>query len=188
MGDGGFGGVPLRHITGDLTSSYCCDPATTGCRIGGVMQIIQVKLGDKLKTSSRFGKALDHYGVFAGWRRRDGQAMVVHNAKEDGVVLDSWDRFCNGAPVYIIQNAVPGTEGEVLQRALSYIGTNYDLLSFNCEHFAAIAHGEQPRSQQLANAALLALVGGALWALRDEKIWDENVGQYRRRNGQFAGS
>lgn len=152
---------------------------------------VQLRVGDKIWTPSRFGSVIQHYGIFIGWR--DGVRMVVHNAKSGGVELVTFDVFSAGQPVYIEQRAQAGFEEAVVERALSYLGTPYDLFTFNCEHFATEAQGEARTSKQLVKGAIgvgvAAVVLPAIWAaLTDDRKWDRRLGQYRDSRGRFAGT
>jgi hypothetical protein len=49
----------------------------------------------------------------------------------------------------------------VLYNAYSMIGTRYNFLHWNCEHFANMCHGRPAQSHQIRGGlALAALIGG----------------------------
>ncbi len=85
-------------------------------------------------------------------------------SKGGGVELISLAKFSDGCPVFIHQKA----EGDrfqrqqIAKRALDLIGTQYDLINFNCEHLANFAQKGKAESPQLRGATLLALfaIGG----------------------------
>ncbi len=146
---------------------------------------MEIQVGDKIKTRGRFW--VWHFGVFIGWNSL-GIPIVMHNAKNGGVEEVTLEAFCEGQPVYMVKRAKPGTAHLVVRRALALRGIRYDLINFNCEHFASVAHGEAPESKQLQVAGWTAVAAFTLYAFgRDTRHWDGDVGQYRRSNGQFAG-
>jgi hypothetical protein len=86
------------------------------------------------------------------------QDTVITNSKGHGFVCEqSIDEFSDGRPVKMV--GYPGSlqPVEVLRRARSLIGTRYNLLNFNCEHFAWWAHGLRPTSPQIWIAGIIGL-------------------------------
>jgi len=55
---------------------------------------------------------------------------------------------------------------EVVHRARSLIGTQYDLLTKNCEQFVTFVHGLKPQSTQLALTVVIALCVGVFAVAR----------------------
>lgn len=143
---------------------------------------LHLRLGDKLSVP---GRAATHYMIFAGWNA-NGVALVLHNAKGECVQYGGLHEVCGAEQVTIRRRAQPGKGHDVVARALTYFGQPYRLLNFNCEHFAAAAHGEPIESKQVQGAVGMAVVLGIIIALRDKSTFDGNVGRYRRANGQFA--
>lgn len=105
--------------------------------------------------------AVYHHGI-ADWG-----GMVIHARKGHGVIRTSQAEFSFGRPIEKLRSPLTARKrDEILYRAQNCIGKPYDLLAFNCEHFASWAWGEQPRSKQLATAVFLfATVGITAFAL-----------------------
>src|SRR5437763_2015594 len=124
---------------------------------------IELRPGDKVFVKGDFG--VRHYGVYVGcdWQ---GKEMVVQNLKGRSVEETSLGAFSAGRPIFIEQRARNWLHAEeIVQRARSLVGTNYDLISFNCEQAANYAVNGRPFSLQLQEAVgLLLLVGVVLFA------------------------
>jgi hypothetical protein len=144
------------------------------------------RIGDKIKVRGTYGYW--HYGVIVGWQQPHG-FTIVHNAKGRGVMLDWLQAFLSAGEVFVEKSAAIGTELSVAQRAVSLIGSNYNLFNFNCEHMANFAHGEPVQSRQLRSTVIAAIaaavVGGALYN-NNRPRYDCYVGRYRKRSGRFS--
>lgn len=85
--------------------------------------------------------------------------MVVHRSKRrQCAVEEPWTVFANG-PVYL--ERPPSMEVPapvVLGRARSMIGSRWQALTQNCEHFVAVARGEARRSGQVRSHAAAAVL------------------------------
>ena len=125
------------------------------------MNGIPIQIGDIIQIN-RFG--YQHVGVYIG---RHGQIIhaVVHNRKGEGIVVSSYEEFAAGLEVQIRQQAtIPLHErGIIVQRALSLVGTKYDLINFNCEHAAYYAQSGVAQSPQVNNAVAGMAVGGLIF-------------------------
>jgi hypothetical protein len=123
-----------------------------------------------------------HYGIVVDAVR----GLILHNPSE-GVRLTTWSEFANGL-VYIERRASPRYADVVVRRAHSLLGKKYDLLAFNCEHFANFAAVGVKASPQVQRAGLIA--GGialAVWLLGGDTHYDRDVDRYRdKRTGRFA--
>jgi hypothetical protein len=107
-----------------------------------------------------------HTGIVSD-RWHGGKPMVVSTSvRSGGVREESWDTFAQGRVVTV--DGYPGglPSWEVVRRARSLIGAQYDLLARNCEHFVTFVHGLKPQSAQLALTVVVALCIGALAAAR----------------------
>lgn len=79
-----------------------------------------------------------HYGVCTGYGS-DGEPWFVHNTRDQGVVHCTRKGFAGNRPIQVEQRAAPGSEYDVAVRALSLVGRDFNMLSFNCEHAANLA-------------------------------------------------
>jgi hypothetical protein len=99
-----------------------------------------------------------HVGIYVGPRGFDG-SCVVHNRKQEGVILSTLADFSGNSKVFILQKASGNFyEREMIaQRALSLLGSKYDLFKFNCEHAANYAQRGVSQSPQIAAAVIVAM-------------------------------
>jgi len=96
-----------------------------------------------------------------------GKPMVIStSARSGGVREEPWDVFAQGSVVMV--DGYPGNlpGWEVVHRARSLIGTQYDLLTKNCEQFVTFVHGLKPQSTQLALTVVIALCVGVFAVAR----------------------
>ena len=108
-----------------------------------------------------------HKGIVSN-RWHGGKPMVIStSARAGGVREEPWDVFANGCVPTV--DGYPGSlpSYEVLRRARSLIGAQYDVLARNCEHFVMHVHGIKPQSSQVAlTFAIITLCVGALAVAR----------------------
>lgn len=107
-----------------------------------------------------------HTGIVSD-RWHGGKPMVISTSpRSGGVREESWDTFSQGHDVTVEGHLgrLPGWE--VVRRARSLVGTQYDLLTKNCDQFVTFVHGLKPRSTQLALTVVIALCVGVLAAAR----------------------
>lgn len=142
-------------------------------------------LGDKcwVQTNKK------HYGIVVGFDRR-GEPVFVHNTKRGGVVKTAVEGFAGyrRRPIQVEQRAPAGKGHVVAQRALSYVGQRYNLLSFNCEHMANLAQTGKAESKQLQEGVFWAsVIGLVAAAVANENGTHVDRNGYRRNSrGQFA--
>ncbi|MDH6170783.1 hypothetical protein M2282_005961 [Variovorax boronicumulans] len=89
--------------------------------------------------------------------------QVAHMTRT-GAELVSFDEFAQEKPVMFERAASITSYQQIQWRASMSIGRTpaYDLVKFNCEHYATLLLGEELQSQQITVLALLTLFG-AIW-------------------------
>jgi hypothetical protein len=124
------------------------------------MKKIAIGVGDIIHIN-KFG--YQHAGVYIGNQGFEPDC-VVHNVKGHGVIMSSLADFSEGTEIFIRHKATGNHYDRltIAQRALSLLGTKYDLLNFNCEHAAYYAHRGMAESPQIAGAAAFAVIVGGL--------------------------
>lgn len=145
-----------------------------------------IQQGDKcwVKTTKK------HYGVCTG-RGEDGKLWFVHNTRVGGVIHSTLKGFAGNKAIFIEKRAAPGHERNVANRALSLVGREYHMLSFNCEHMANLAANGTAESRQVQAGAVWAtltlMFSGLLAAIVNENGTSVDTNGYRRNgNGKFA--
>lgn len=98
-----------------------------------------------------------HVGIVSD-RWVDGEQVVLSCSRQQNMVVEeSMSKFSLGFPIQ--RKAIPSTLNtqEVLKRARSKLGHAYDIFHWNCEHFVYYSLGLEPKSPQLALAAMAAI-------------------------------
>ena len=127
---------------------------------------------DTLKTGDlivrKKGRFSAHYLVFLFMQ--NGEHIVAENQNGHGVRYTTLSRALRGKPIKRFER-FGGTEAQrklVIPRIDQMLGHAYDLVVFNCEHFArGIAHGKI-ESWQVKKTSTIALITGtglAVYAL-----------------------
>lgn len=123
------------------------------------MNINTLKIGDLIVRQK--GPMSTHYIVYAGLQ--NGVRMVAENQSGIGVRYTTLENALAGNPIKRFE-PFGGKEHErtlVIPRVNNLLGTDYNLIAFNCEHFARwIAQGKL-ESKQVKVASNIAIAGGA---------------------------
>lgn len=98
-----------------------------------------------------------HHSIYLGIDE-SGQEWVVENHKLHGVRLVRSDVFFKEGQNYRIERFTGSYSDRVaaVKRALGILGKPYDLILFNCEHYATYVQKGKAESKQIGNALLLA--------------------------------
>lgn len=104
-----------------------------------------------------------HFAIYLG-RDEYGREIIVQNLAGVGVHLaDAADFFAKASRIARIEkfNGNIYQQNHVIQRALTLLGTSYNLLTYNCEHFAnEVRYGKRESTQ--VKVAIVALTLGVL--------------------------
>ena len=119
-----------------------------------------LKIGDRVvREKGIFSK---HHGIYAGFH--NGRALVAENQSGRGVQYISLSEFLLGNANNLTRiERFKGSEFErqnIIPRINALIGKPYDLVNFNCEHFAELIQTGNIQSRQVRNA-----VGVTVFAL-----------------------
>jgi hypothetical protein len=120
---------------------------------------VTLNVGDILVRGK--GPFSKHFGVFAG-RDVNGSLLVAENQAGYGVRYVTYDQFLNGKPLVRVER-FEGSAWErqqVIPAINVLLGKEYDLINFNCEHFANYISRKQARSRQVENVGGIALAVG----------------------------
>lgn len=104
-----------------------------------------------------------HKGIISD-RWYNGKPMIISNsARAGGTYEEPWDVFAEGHIVTVESYPSDLPNHEVVNRARSFVGTQYDLFSWNCEHLVTVSHGLKSQSPQVAiTIAVAAMCIGVL--------------------------
>lgn len=114
-----------------------------------VSEFYNISRGDRVLIPKSPFQLVQHHGICAG------KGFFYENVIGKGVVRTHESVFFAGVQKITSIQRFVGTSQQLylaMQRAESLVGQPYQLLTFNCEHYANyVLHGE-PRSQQVENA------------------------------------
>jgi hypothetical protein len=95
-----------------------------------------------------------HYAIFAGVDSASNEPIVIHNDKVLGVHCDFLRRVVDKSRFRVTDT--PRSWPEAMRRvkwAKRWIGTPYDALNFNCEHFVRLVVSGRAESRQVQDFA-----------------------------------
>ncbi len=123
------------------------------------MNLNTLKTGDLIVRKK--GLFSTHYIVWIGWHK--GILMVAENQEGHGVRYISLHEALAGNEILRFE-PFGGTEaqrGLVVSKVNKLLGKTYDLIVFNCEHFARWIATGKIESKQIKTASTLAITAGA---------------------------
>jgi lecithin:retinol acyltransferase len=123
-----------------------------------------LRLADKIRIVGSFS----HVGIILEVPYF-GPIIVAHNDKHRGVEIVTLESFSAGRRVEVDSRVIGGSkvQAEMVRRARSLVGRPYDLLDFNCEHYASYVQTGKAASPQLQAVGILALVLVGVALLRE---------------------
>ena len=138
------------HIDGlRITASYSKGAVMVTLKLA---QVIGVRVG-----------LVTHIGIVSD-RQADGVPMVISNSlRVGGVAEEPLSVFQGSYPLVTVAQPAVLPAWYVLSRARQMLGTRWNLLTWNCEHFVFWTHGLESKSPQL-NRAFLGLAAVLLIA------------------------
>lgn len=110
---------------------------------------------------------VQHHIIYLG-KDKNGNRLFIENSISKGVhIVNEAQVFKDGCQITRIEkfNGTPQQRNDAIQRALKLIGKNYNLINFNCEHFANIVQYKLIESKQVQlgtglGLGLIALIIG----------------------------
>lgn len=117
--------------------------------------------GDRLVLPKNILGIIQHHVIYIGLDD-NGCRLYIENYLGKGVqVISERHLFRDG---YVITRIEPFTGStyqrqEAVKRAMQLIGKPYDLVNFNCEHYANTVQHNKNYSNQVSNGAALAFLG-----------------------------
>jgi hypothetical protein len=120
--------------------------------------------GDEIEVSYPDIHPIPHRGLI--YRLTEGPfgvtgIEVVHNSKQPGVCVVSWNDFAQGQRVRLLRRPSSSEHRQaILARATANIGHPYNAAQANCEHFTDFCYnGVQGESPTLQKGVLVAALG-----------------------------
>ena len=122
-------------------------------------QINNLQIGDRLIREK--GIVSKHHGIYVGVH--DGIPLVAENQVNNGVRYVQLINFLNGNFNNVTRiERYSGSEyarDQIIPRINKLLGTKYDLINFNCEHFAELIQNGVSKSNQVKTGLGIALLG-----------------------------
>lgn len=121
--------------------------------------------GDKIVKGIYATGLIKHFAVFLG--NINGIEWVAENHKGHGVQVVTAEQYFSVMPTAFYIEQFAGTEQErteIVRRALSLQGAQYNLFAFNCEHYANYVQYGVAESYQLTRGIIFgAMLAVMLW-------------------------
>lgn len=126
----------------------------------------EFKVGDRLRTRHHFY----HEGIYVGPIGPDGESIVHNDFDAKQVILSHPEGYTRkGRPIHLAARTPEDKREAVAEKALSMLGTPFDLVRFNCQHFThLVQHGVaySPRIQAITiSLGVSVLVGVGILAI-----------------------
>lgn len=110
-----------------------------------------LKPGDKIVVPKSWLKLVQHHVIYLG-QNYSGQDLIAENAVGMYVRIITADQFFKENPEITRIERFSGSNSErkaAIERALKKLGQPYDLINFNCEHFANYVQTGEIKSNQV---------------------------------------
>ena len=108
---------------------------------------------------------IEHFGIVSD-QLIGGVPHIISNSKRTGLVCEEpVSIFANGQNLKTYDFSGTLNPSAVVSRARTKIGSAYDLIGWNCEHFIRWALGMKVESPQLRGAAILGLALFGIYCL-----------------------
>lgn len=118
--------------------------------------------GDRVVVPKSQFRLVHHHAIF------DGYGYFYENKFGHGVVRTSFSEFFKNISEIKEIHRFRGTNTQLraaLDRAESLVGKSYDLVEFNCEHFADYVQFGRGRSRQVETVMGLGAIALVTWAV-----------------------
>lgn len=126
----------------------------------GKFELNKLKPGDRLVLPKGDLGFIQHHAIYIG-NDSHGNRRYVENHIEKGVqMINEKHLFRDGYHLTRVEPFIGNVSQRRLavNRAIALIGKQYDLVNFNCEHYANAVQYDKPFSKQVENGILATLV------------------------------
>lgn len=125
-------------------------PVKTFMDHDGTYDMSMFEVGDRLRTNHFYW----HEGIYVGPVGPNGESVVHNDFDAKQVILNHPEDYTRKArPIFLHERTEPERQQEVADRALRMLGTPFDLIRFNCQHFASYAQHGVATSHRVKSAA-----------------------------------
>ena len=125
------------------------------------LQHLNLQPADRIVVPKSKLRMIQHHAIYLG-KDEFGIDLIAENIINKGVqIVTAADFFRDGTIITRIE-PFRGTNAQrtkAINDAFAFVGTNYDLIGFNCEHYANVVQQKPAISKQVATGLTLAIVG-----------------------------
>ena len=125
------------------------------------LHYLNLQPADRLVVPKSTARLVQHHAIYLGIYE-GGIELIAENIIGVGVRIVSASDFLMNAIEVTRVERFTGTNAErnlAVQNAKALVGTNYDLLQFNCEHYANVVQHNRKESSQVSTGLILGVVG-----------------------------
>ena len=125
------------------------------------LQLDNLLPGDRIVVPKSNLRLVQHHVIYLGYDE-NGIGWFAENKIGVGVQIVSAEEFLRDITEITRIEPFRGTDEQrnnAVQYAMALEGTNYDLLQFNCEHYANIVQHNRKESSQVSTGLILGVVG-----------------------------
>lgn len=125
------------------------------------LHYLNLQPADRLVVPKSNARLVQHHAIYIGIDK-NGIEWIAENMVGHGVRLVTAAAFFRDVIEVTRVERFKGTFAEreqAVQHAIALIGTNYDLIRFNCEHYANVVQHKQEVSNQVKNGLALGIAG-----------------------------
>lgn len=125
------------------------------------LQLDNLLPGDRIVVPKSNLRLVQHHVIYLGYDE-NGIGWFAENKIGVGVQIVSAEEFLRDITEITRIEPFRGTDEQrnnAVQYAMALEGTNYDLLQFNCEHYANIVQHNRKESSQVKSGLILGVVG-----------------------------
>lgn len=124
------------------------------------LQLDNLLPGDRIVVPKSNLRLVQHHVIYLGYDD-NGIGWFAENKIGVGVQIVSAEVFLRDISEITRIEVFRGTDEQrinAVQNAMALVGTNYDLLQFNCEHYANVVQHQQKVSNQVKTGIFLGIV------------------------------
>lgn len=125
------------------------------------LQHLNLQPADRIVVPKSNLRMIQHHAIYLG-KDEFGRDLIAENCVNKGVQIVTAEDFFKDGTVIIRIEPFRGSNAErtkAINDAFAFVGTNYNLLGFNCEHYANVVQQKPAISKQVATGLTLAVVG-----------------------------
>lgn len=141
--------------------------------MNSVVEKYNLQPGDRIIVPKRGFEIVQHHAIYLG-RNRYEEDLIAENTIDHGVrIITATEFFKDIIRIKKIEKFLGDDfqRRQAVQDAILLKGTEYDLLNFNCEHYASYVQTKIPESKQINDGAkifgLIALLFGVTYLVAD---------------------